>query len=189
MKRNRYNIHLISDLHLGQDKDFIYKRRGFSSMLEHDEHIVKSWSYYINEGDLVYVLGDIGASTFFQQEEDFFKDLKGNKILVQGNHDKMTDTRYRNLGFDLIVQEVKLRIGKNKFIKIAHCPYKGSEKGYDYEEKELPRPVEEEDIWLVHGHVHHRWLVKEHMINVSYDMWKRPVHLHRDIRLIINKSN
>ena len=61
------------------------------------------------------------------------------------------------------------------------------EDGYRFKPYLGHRPIKEEGVWLGHGHVHHLWKVKEQMINVSYDIWKRPVHLHRDIRSIIDK--
>ena len=182
------NTYLISDLHLGHDKPFIYERRGFKSCEEHDQHVRKTWNHYICDCDIVYVLGDIGMSVQFSYLKNIFKNLKGNKILIQGNHDKMTDSKYRELGFQAIFQEVKLRIGKHKYIKLAHCPYEGTEDGYRFKPYLGHRPIKEEGVWLGHGHVHHLWKVKEQMINVSYDIWKRPVHLHRDIRSIINKE-
>ena len=52
-------IYLTSDLHLGHDKDFIYKPRGFNSVDKANESIISNWNSIINEDDLVYVLGDL----------------------------------------------------------------------------------------------------------------------------------
>ena len=37
-------IWITSDLHLQHDKPFIYEARGFSSIQEHDEAIIKNWN-------------------------------------------------------------------------------------------------------------------------------------------------
>ena len=59
-------IYLTSDLHLGHDKDFIYKPRGFNSVDEANESIISNWNSIINEDDLVYVMEDAG---FFDYED------------------------------------------------------------------------------------------------------------------------
>ena len=47
-------IYLTSDLHLGHDKDFIYKPRGFNSVDEANESIISNWNSIINEDDLKF---------------------------------------------------------------------------------------------------------------------------------------
>jgi calcineurin-like phosphoesterase family protein len=35
------------------------KRRGFSSIEEHDEHIIAKWNSVVNKRDVTYILGDM----------------------------------------------------------------------------------------------------------------------------------
>lgn len=83
-------IFLTSDLHLGHDKDFLYKPRGYNSSLAHDIQLINNWNSIITDEDEVYILGDLmlgdnkyGTSTF--------NHLCGIKHIILGNHD--TDTR------------------------------------------------------------------------------------------------
>ena len=39
--------YFTSDLHIGHDKDFIWKARGFNSIEEHDTQILKNWNSII----------------------------------------------------------------------------------------------------------------------------------------------
>ena len=52
-------IYLTSDLHFGHNKDFLYKPRGFDSIQQHDEQIIKNWNEIITDEDEIYILGDL----------------------------------------------------------------------------------------------------------------------------------
>ena len=52
-------IYLTSDTHFCHDREYIYQARGFSSIEEHDENIVKNWNSVVNPDDEVYLLGDV----------------------------------------------------------------------------------------------------------------------------------
>lgn len=83
-------IYFTSDLHFNHDKEFIYKNRGFNSIEEMNNAIIKNWNNTINDSDTVYILGDImlGLS---DESIKLFNKLKGQKKIVLGNH----DTSYR----------------------------------------------------------------------------------------------
>ena len=90
-------VYITSDLHLGHDKDFIYKSRGFDNIYDHDRTIIKNWNELITDEDYVYILGDImlgdvdyGCSCFNQ--------LCGLKHIIIGNHDTENKIeRYKDL--------------------------------------------------------------------------------------------
>lgn len=52
-------IYLTSDTHFCHNKDFLYEPRGFQSIEEHDEAIVKNWNSIVTPDDEVYHLGDV----------------------------------------------------------------------------------------------------------------------------------
>ena len=52
-------IYVTSDLHFSHNKEFLYKPRGFNSIEEHDEQIIKNWNEIITDEDEVYILGDL----------------------------------------------------------------------------------------------------------------------------------
>ena len=41
------NIWITSDTHFGHDKDFIWKERGYCSIQEHDEDLIKKWNEHV----------------------------------------------------------------------------------------------------------------------------------------------
>ncbi len=59
------------------------KFRGYSSVEEMNEELIKKWNSVIKPKDTVWHLGDFNFGQF-----DFLKMLNGHKFLVKGNHDK-----------------------------------------------------------------------------------------------------
>lgn len=82
-------IWLTSDLHLGHDKDFIWSPRGFNSVEEHDQAIIKNWNSLVSWDDEVWVLGDLilGDSEAGCRK---LNQLNGNIRIIYGNHDSAT---------------------------------------------------------------------------------------------------
>lgn len=82
-----------SDLHFGHDREFIWKERGFGSIDEMNETIVKNWNSVVSEGDDVYVLGDLmlGGPEYYSKGLELIGRLNGNLHVIAGNHD--TDKR------------------------------------------------------------------------------------------------
>ena len=82
-------IWFTSDLHFGHDREFIWGPRGFKSVEEMNDTILKRWWKTVESSDDVYILGDLmlGDPTNIQ----LVNSLKGNIHIVRGNHD--TDAR------------------------------------------------------------------------------------------------
>ena len=83
-------IYLTSDTHFCHNKDFLYEPRGFQSIEEHDEAIVKNWNNIITPDDEVYHLGDVMLNDN-TKGLGYLKQLNGKIHIILGNHD--TDTR------------------------------------------------------------------------------------------------
>ena len=83
-------IYFTSDTHFCHNKPFLYEPRGFKSIEEHDETIVKNWNSIIKPEDEVYHLGDV---MLINNEKgiEYLKSLNGKIHLILGNH--CTDTR------------------------------------------------------------------------------------------------
>lgn len=83
-------IFVTSDLHFCHDREFIWKPRGFNSVYEMNEAIVKrAWEVMEADDDL-YILGDL----MLKDDETGLKlinQMPGRKFIVAGNHD--TDSR------------------------------------------------------------------------------------------------
>jgi calcineurin-like phosphoesterase family protein len=82
-------IYLCSDTHFGHDRGFIYEPRGFKSIQEHDEEIIRKWNSVVNPEDKVFHLGDVMLN-----DNDYgiecLKRLNGHITIVPGNHDTPT---------------------------------------------------------------------------------------------------
>lgn len=82
-------IFVTSDLHFNHNKDFIYESRGFSSIQEHDEEIIKRWNQVVHPEDEVYFLGDIGMGGNINYIVDCVNQLNGTIHWIFGNHDTL----------------------------------------------------------------------------------------------------
>ena len=80
----------VSDTHFGHIKDFLWSPRGFNSIQEHDEAIIRNWNEIINPEDEVYHLGDVMLNDN-EHGLECIKKLNGKIHILIGNHD--TDTR------------------------------------------------------------------------------------------------
>lgn len=83
-------IFVVSDLHLGHDKSFIYGARGFKNVEDMNEAIIHKWNEIVDYEDDVYVLGDLVMGPKINLQ--MLRRLKGRLHIVRGNHD--TDTRW-----------------------------------------------------------------------------------------------
>ena len=79
-------IWLTSDTHFGHDREFIWGPRGFKSVWENDDAIIKNWNKLVQPDDEVYHLGDVmlgDNATGIKK----LKNLKGHIHIIRGNHD------------------------------------------------------------------------------------------------------
>lgn len=87
-------IWITSDLHIGHNRDFIYHDRGFDSIEEHDETLLRNWNELVASEDTVYILGDVMLKNTLQDAEfsyglSILKRLNGKLIIIRGNHDSV----------------------------------------------------------------------------------------------------
>lgn len=100
--------------------------RKFSSVEEHDAHLIKVWNERVKPEDTVFTLGDFA---FGQVEKSFpvLDSLNGKKILITGNHDvrhlKSDDfkSRFATVHFGYHELEVKF-VGHRTLIVLCHYP-------------------------------------------------------------------
>lgn len=79
----------ISDLHIGHTNIIRHDNRPFANMYEMENVIIHNWNAVVKQNDEVYVLGDM-----FWKPADALRilpQLKGQKYLIMGNHDKVND--------------------------------------------------------------------------------------------------
>ena len=91
----------IGDLHLFNrnqtDEGRNYDRRPFATVEEMNQYILERWNAKINNGDTVYILGDMAMRGKNSALLALVAQLKGKKILFRGNHDDLSDYRYQRL--------------------------------------------------------------------------------------------
>ena len=76
----------ISDLHFSHKNIIKYDNRPYFTVSEMNKDLIERWNNKVKNDDTVYILGDISWDTV-ENTIDIFQQLKGNKILIKGNHD------------------------------------------------------------------------------------------------------
>lgn len=82
----------ISDLHIG----CMNKYEGRT--LETDQKLKENWNKVVTNADTIYILGDVGRAGTNKDNEylaSYLAALKGKKVLVKGNHDRLDDIRIK----------------------------------------------------------------------------------------------
>jgi calcineurin-like phosphoesterase family protein len=95
----KQNVFLISDTHFSHNNIITYENRPFKDIDEMDEYMIHKWNSVVSTNDIVFHLGDVcicGAT----RAEFLLKRLNGRKLLIDGNHDHFSRTKWRSLGFE-----------------------------------------------------------------------------------------
>ena len=93
-------IFLIADTHFGDENIRLYEERPFPDTDTMDRELIRRWNSVVDDHDLVYHLGDF-CSGGQERCRELLSQLKGQKILVMGNHDQyLTPQQWRDLGFE-----------------------------------------------------------------------------------------
>ena len=82
---------VTSDIHFGHKNIMSFcpmSRARFNGDIDYmNEKMVEEWNAVVQPGDLVYILGDV-AFLPSSKAVNYVKRLNGDKILIEGNHDK-----------------------------------------------------------------------------------------------------
>jgi calcineurin-like phosphoesterase family protein len=115
-------IFLTSDLHFNHDREFIWKARGFESVDQMNETIIKNYNGKVIDTDDVYILGDLCLGDL-EKGRECISQLKGRIHVVLGNHDVRTRVEmYQTLpNIVEIADALKFKQGKYHFIA-THYP-------------------------------------------------------------------
>lgn len=83
------NIWISSDYHFNHDKEFIWKARGFESVEEMNETIVKKNNECVAPEDTLVICGDLmlGGADKLEEGIALLNRMNGRKLVVGGNHD------------------------------------------------------------------------------------------------------
>lgn len=136
----------IADLHFFHEaQNYRMDRRGFNSVEEMNEYMIKKWNGKVRKNDEVVIIGDLSWKKA-EQTNVLLSQLNGILYLIQGNHDhnwinKCTDR------FVWIKPYEELRDNKRKVV-LCHYPiicYNGQ---YHLDKDGNPR------TYMLYGHVH-----------------------------------
>lgn len=187
-----------SDQHFYHANIIRFCDRPFSSVEEMNEILIKNWNDIVKEDDEVIVVGDFSMA--FRSVEIFTKRLSGRKILIAGNHDfchpthkksrdkenqKKWTQRYLDNGWAEVHLKMELDLPGIGIVNVSHLPYKG---GGDsgYEDRHEKHRLENDERWLICGHVHSSWKIKDKQINVGVDVWNyKPISEEEVIKTIL----
>ena len=125
----------IGDTHFGHLKLALV--RGFASVEEHDEELVKRWNAVVRKRDAVWHLGDV---LFGTRSFPIIGRLNGTKKLVAGNHDQYPTRKYLEAGFNKVVGSAQVKHYLLTHIAVSNCQF---------------------ERWPanIHGHTHRRTLL------------------------------
>lgn len=130
----------ISDLHISHKRSIEYDNRPFLSIEEMDNALVNNWNSVVSKTDTVYVLGDF----IWCKEQEWpliLEKLKGNIVLIKGNHDpKQFSSTTRRYFAD--IKDYK-EIEDNGY-KVILCHYPIPFYNHDFDEKTI----------MLYGYVH-----------------------------------
>lgn len=80
-------IYVTSDLHLGHQRDFVWKARGYNSVQEHDAGVIATLNEVVRPNDILLFLGDLCLNTTHQQLDAYLDSIKCQNIwMLWGNH-------------------------------------------------------------------------------------------------------
>ena len=83
----------IADLHFFHEiLNTKMDRRGFSSVVEMNEYMIRQWNSRVRRNDDIVVLGDFSVGKG-EETNEILKRLNGRKFLIEGNHDKFLNDR------------------------------------------------------------------------------------------------
>jgi len=128
-------IFFIGDTHFGHSQIIDYEQRPFANVEDMDKELINRWNSVVMDEDTVFMIGDF---SFYDKEKttEICDSLKGQKILIIGNHDDKQAEYYIDCGFHKVYEYPIILEG---FWMISHDPL--------YLNKNMPYAN-------IYGHVH-----------------------------------
>ena len=81
-------IYFTSDWHIGHDKEFLWRPRGFNNITEMNEAIIKNCNKILKPEDTLFILGDLALGQNEPQWNQVYYNINCPEIyFITGNHD------------------------------------------------------------------------------------------------------
>lgn len=133
---NRY----IADLHFSHNNVIKFDNRPFATVEEMNQTLVDNWNSVVKNEDTTYILGDF----CWLKEAEWIKildKLKGNKVLIEGNHDLKKMSKTLKDKFTYIKEKDEISDCGKKVI-MSHYPEMAYKSSYN------------KKVFMLYGHVH-----------------------------------
>lgn len=173
-------IWLTSDQHFNHDRDFIYGPRGFESIQQANEAMLKAWNSVVGPDDEVYQLGDFFLGTDMEFIESTLYQLNGRIHLRRGNHDSEAKIKlYQRHPKIVDISDASYLEYENKVFYLSHYPT--YTKNLDETRCGLK-------IYNLHGHTHSKMPYgrTEYRYNVAVDAHNcYPVSIDKIVETIV----
>lgn len=140
--------YFTSDLHLGHSAIIKHTNRPFINSHFMDEELIKRWNSVVKKGDVVYIVGDFA----WKDHSHYLNRLRGSKVLISGNHDKMSKVKMEQ--FKGVFGQLTIRIDK-QIITMNHYAMR-------------VWPHSGHGGWMLYGHSHGR--LPEYDTSLSCDV-------------------
>jgi calcineurin-like phosphoesterase family protein len=175
--------------------------RPFGSVQEMNETLIANHNALVKPDDIVWFLGDVCMGQL-ADTLPLVARMNGRKYLILGNHDRPSmlyhhRTAEKRAHFEALYGQYfesmfEQFVWNKEWLNVSdggllhHLPYRNSFEDHEYKVRYEEYQPEDKGQWLIHGHVHDAWKMKDRQINVGVDVWDyKPVHFEQ-IREIIN---
>ncbi|GMO69334.1 MAG: metallophosphoesterase [Endomicrobiia bacterium] len=116
------NIYFISDTHFDHKNIINLAKRPFSSIEEMNKTLMDNWNNTVKEeNSLVFILGDFCWTANAFRWENLLDRLKGDKVLIKGNHDNYKVVEKMEHKFITVRDRLEVRVGKIRLL-LDHYP-------------------------------------------------------------------
>ena len=109
-----------------------YCKRPFATVDENDEELIRRWNEKVPEDGIVFHLGDVAFGDP-ERVDSILERLNGTIYLVIGNHDWRRIVNQHKWRFEMMTQQINMKIGKRHII-LNHYPmlaFSGAWRGED----------------------------------------------------------
>jgi len=117
-------IWFTADWHLAHENIIEYCDRPFKNTGEMEQTILGRYKSRVKPRDLVYFLGDLSlrSADSLVWYTKLLHGLPGRKIMIMGNHDKMTPFQYVDAGFLSVHTTLTVYTSRTRRVQLVHDP-------------------------------------------------------------------
>lgn len=126
-------------------------KRPLSDIRKINETLISNWNSVVSDDDIIYHFGDFCLSDKTSIKK-IASILNGHKILVRGNHDRVSVSFYESVGFEVLTH-APIKLEEEKLL-LSHVP--------------VPDTRMPEGYINVNGHIHNKLLNDDYPTNL-YD--------------------